>query len=218
MPFTPNAMGGPSLESLLPVANPVTLQKLVQALCQPVQSALDQSLNNTIERIEQLIESLDVAADQLRAAEQALDLQIQGAESGLRKLRQAPNTEAGLLLGLWQSASGQAQGSMTGRDSAAELIQRIAQKAQQARSPLQSLQSDLRQFRHIAGASRKLARERASGSQASNSAMQAVGQQMVKLRTRALLDQAQARGWMKPVAEGSALERAIIQAVLQRLR
>ncbi|NCX23561.1 MAG: hypothetical protein EBX17_10330, partial [Betaproteobacteria bacterium] len=113
-----------SLESLLPVANPVTLQKLIQALCQPVQSALDQSLSNTIERLEQLLEEVDAAADKLRAAEQALDTQIQGAELGLKTLRDAPNTEAGLLLGLWQSASGQAQGSMTGRDSASELIQR----------------------------------------------------------------------------------------------
>ncbi|NBO12209.1 MAG: hypothetical protein EBZ03_02705 [Betaproteobacteria bacterium] len=206
-----------SLESLLPVANPVTLQKLIQALCQPVQSALDQSLSNTIERLEQLLEEVDAAADKLRAAEQALDTQIQGAELGLKTLRDAPNTEAGLLLGLWQSASGQAQGSMTGRDSASELIQRIAQQAQKAKAPLQALQSDLRQFRHIAGASRKLARERASGSQASASAMKAVSQQMIRLRTRALLDQAQARGWMKAVPEGSALERAIMHAVLQRL-
>ncbi|NBO02884.1 MAG: hypothetical protein EBT36_01160 [Betaproteobacteria bacterium] len=206
-----------SLESLLPVANPVTLQKLIQALCQPVHSALDQSLQNTIERLEQLLDEVDAAADRLRAAEQALDDQIQGAESGLKRLRGANNTEAGLLLGLWQSASGQAQGSLTGRDSAADLMQRISQRAQQAKTPLQALQSDLRQFRHIAGASRKLARERASGSQASASAMKAVSQQMIRLRTRALLDQAQARGWMKTVPEGSALERAIMQAVLQRL-
>ena len=205
------------LESLLPVANPVTLQKLIQALCQPVQGTLDQSLQNTIERLEQLLDEVDTVADQLRAAEQALDAQIQGAASGLKRLRSAPNTEAGLLLGLWQSASGQPQGSLTGHDGTADLIQRISQKAQQAKGPLQSLQSDLRQFRHIAGASRKLARERASGSQASASAMKAVSQQMIRLRTRALLDQAQARGWMKTVPEGSALERAIMQAVLQRL-
>lgn len=205
------------LESLLPVANPVTLQKLIQALCQPVQGALDQSLQNTIERLEQLLDEVDTVADQLRVAEQALDAQIQGAASGLKRLRSAPNTEAGLLLGLWQSASGQPQGSLTGHDGTADLIQRISQKAQQAKGPLQSLQSDLRQFRHIAGASRKLARERASGSQASASAMKAVSQQMIRLRTRALLDQAQARGWMKTVPEGSALERAIMQAVLQRL-
>jgi hypothetical protein len=47
--------------------------------------------------------------------------------------------------------------------------------------------------------------------------MKAANQQMIRLRTRALLDQAQARGWMKTVPEGSALERAIMQAVLQRL-
>lgn len=205
------------LESLLPVANPVTLQKFIEALCQPVHRALDQSLQNTIERLEQLLDEVDTVADQLRAAEQALDAQIQGAASGLKRLRSAPNTEAGLLLGLWQSASGQPQGSLTGHDGTADLIQRISQKAQQAKGPLQSLQSDLRQFRHIAGASRKLARERASGSQASASAMKAVSQQMIRLRTRALLDQAQARGWMKTVPEGSALERAIMQAVLQRL-
>lgn len=205
------------LESLLPVANPVTLQKLIEALCQPVHRALGQSLQNTIERLEQLLDEVDTVADQLRAAEQALDAQIQGAASGLKRLRSAPNTEAGLLLGLWQSASGQPQGSLTGHDGTADLIQRISQKAQQAKGPLQSLQSDLRQFRHIAGASRKLARERASGSQASATAMKAVSQQMIRLRTRALLDQAQARGWMKTVPEGSALERAIMQAVLQRL-
>jgi hypothetical protein len=205
------------LESLLPVANPVTLQKLIQALCQPVQSALDQSLQNTIERLEQLLDEVDTAADQLRAAEQALDAQIQGAASGLKRLRSAPNTEAGLLLGLWQSASGKPQGNLTVHDGAAELIQRISQSSQQAKGHLQSLQSDLRQFRHIASASRKLARERASGSQASASAMKAVSQQMIRLRTRAILDQAQTRGWMKTVPEGSALERAIMQAVLQRL-
>jgi len=205
------------LAALLPVANPVTLEKLIEALCQPIKSEVDRSLNACIDLLEQILDEVDAAAEPLHAADAALEKQIQACETGLRSLSHAPGTEAGLLLGLWQSAAGRPQELRGGGDGAGELIQRMLKDAHMARAPLQSLLAQLRRFRHLGQAASKLARERASGAQASARAVQAVSENMVRLRTRALLDQAQHRGWMKPVARDSALERVIMLAVLRRM-
>ncbi|MBM3379942.1 MAG: hypothetical protein FJY39_09435 [Betaproteobacteria bacterium] len=206
----------PELAALLPVSNPVTLEKLIEALCQPIRLEVDRSVSGCIELLERILDEVDAAAESLHAADAALGVQIQACETGLRSLSGAPGTEAGLLLGLWQSAAGRPQAVRGSGDGAGELIQRMLKDAHTARAPLQSLLAQLRHFRHVGQAARKLARERASGSQASARAVQAVSENMIRLRTRALLDQAQQRGWMKPVARDSALERAIVAAVLQR--
>jgi len=212
-------MNRPSLDlaALLPVDNPVTLEKLIQALCQPVKPEMDRSLNACNELLERIIDEVDAAAEPLHAADAALAAQIKACEAGLRSLGSASGAEGGLLLGLWQSAAGKPQELRGGGEGAVDLIQRMLKDAHMARVPLQSLLAQLRHFRHLGQAARKLARERASGSQASARAVQAVAENMLRLRTRALLDQAHHRGWMKAVARDSALERAIVAAVLRRV-